>query len=50
MKRHLLKKEWPTKHPCVPFTISRRQLRWLLDGVTFQQKQGHQAVHARTIL
>ncbi|WP_396021657.1 IS66 family insertion sequence element accessory protein TnpB [Bacillus cereus group sp. BfR-BA-01380] len=41
---------WPTKHPSVPLTISRRKLRWLLDGFTFQQKQGHQVVHARTIL
>ncbi|PHB18359.1 IS66 family insertion sequence hypothetical protein [Bacillus pseudomycoides] len=41
---------WPTGHPGVPLTISRRQLRWLLDGFAFQQKQGHQAVHARTIL
>ncbi|MEI4827973.1 IS66 family insertion sequence element accessory protein TnpB [Bacillus sp. FJAT-53711] len=41
---------WSTGHRGVPLTISRRQLRWLLDGFAFQQKQGHQAVHARTIL
>jgi transposase len=42
--------DWPTQHPNVPLTISRRQLRWLLDGFSFEQKQGHQAVYARTIL
>ena len=42
--------QWPTRHPNRPLTISRRQLRWLLDGLAFQSKQGHQAVHARTIL
>ncbi|OEH94426.1 IS66 family insertion sequence element accessory protein TnpB [Bacillus solimangrovi] len=42
--------EWPTQSPNVPLTISRRQFRWLLDGFSFHQKQGHQAVHARTIL
>ncbi|WP_371410368.1 IS66 family insertion sequence element accessory protein TnpB [Bacillus pseudomycoides] len=41
---------WPTGHRGVPLTISRRQLRGLLDGLAFQQKRGHQAVHARTIL
>ncbi|MGE1015769.1 IS66 family insertion sequence element accessory protein TnpB [Bacillus wiedmannii] len=41
---------WLTEHRDVPLTISRRQLRWLLNGFSFQQKQGHQAVHARFIL
>ncbi|MCU5653182.1 IS66 family insertion sequence element accessory protein TnpB [Bacillus mycoides] len=41
---------WPTGHSSTPLTISRRQLRWLFDGLAFQQKQGHRSVHARTIL
>ncbi|WP_231503943.1 hypothetical protein [Bacillus sp. UNC437CL72CviS29] len=51
MKRHRLKKEWETYIEDYKNSgLSRRQLRWLLDGFSFQQKQGHQAVHARCIL
>ncbi len=30
----------PTEHRGVPLTISRRQLRWLLDGFSFQKNKG----------
>ncbi len=30
--------------------ISPRQLRWLLDGLSIEQKQAHPEVKARTIL
>lgn len=41
---------WPTKNPDVPLTVTRRQLRWLLDGLPFHQRQGHQEVHARIVV
>jgi transposase len=28
-------------------SITRRQLQWLLDGLTIEQKQAHRPVHAR---
>jgi transposase len=28
-------------------SITRRQLQWLLDGITIEQKQAHRLVHAR---
>ena len=28
-------------------SITRRQLQWLLDGLTIEQKQAHRVVHAR---
>lgn len=38
---------WP-KHATDPtLPISRRQLQWLLDGLTLEQKQAHSPVSAR---
>jgi transposase len=38
---------WP-KHPAQnTLPISRRQLQWLLDGLTLEQTQAHAAVSAR---
>lgn len=38
--------KWPAETgPAL--SISRRQLQWLLDGLTIEQKQAHRAVHAR---
>ena len=31
-------------------TITRRELRWLLDGLSLEQRQAHPAVTARTVL
>lgn len=41
---------WPDKGAGKVETISRRQLRWLLDGLAFQRQLGHGEVLARTIL
>lgn len=41
---------WPSGQEGVPMDISPRQLRWLLDGLSIEQKQAHPAVKARTIL
>lgn len=42
---------WPADdQPSVPLKISRRQLRWLLDGLSLEQKQAHSEVKARTVL
>jgi transposase len=38
--------KWPTEAgPAL--SISRRQLQWLLDGLTIEQKQAHRPVYAR---
>lgn len=44
--------EWP---PALPderksHTITRRQLGWLLDGLTLEQRRAHDAVTARIIV
>lgn len=41
---------WPSEEDNRPMNISPRQLRWLLDGLSIDQKQAHQEVEARTIL
>jgi len=41
--------QWPAKN-CAPLKISRRELRWLLDGLPLEQRQAHPAVTARTVL
>ena len=33
-----------------PLAVSHRQLRWLLDGLSIEQRQAHAAVNARTVL
>jgi transposase len=41
---------WPSNNGLDPLKITRRQLRWLLDGLSLEQKQAHPAVTARTII
>lgn len=41
---------WPSNDSTVPLKITRRQLRWLLDGLSLEQKQAHPVVTARTII
>ncbi|OPX87948.1 MAG: IS66 Orf2 like protein [Pelotomaculum sp. PtaB.Bin104] len=42
---------WPDKGCAQTVTVvSRRELRWLLDGLSLQQRQAHPEVTARTIL
>ena len=38
---------WPIRQEDRSLAISRRELQWLLDGLTLQQKQAHAAVNAR---
>jgi transposase len=41
--------KWPTETgPAM--SISRRQLQWLLDGLTIEQKQAHRPVYARVAI
>ncbi|WML51237.1 IS66 family insertion sequence element accessory protein TnpB [Neobacillus sp. PS3-12] len=41
---------WPSDSSTVPLKISPRQLRWLLDGLSLDQKQAHPVVTARTVI
>jgi transposase len=41
--------QWPTAAGST-VTIDRRQLQWLLDGLSLEQRQAHPAVGARTVL
>ena len=43
--------QWPSdNHELTPLKITRRQLNWLLDGLSLEQKQAHPEVMARTII
>ncbi len=42
--------QWPEGRDASAVNISRRQLRWLLDGLSITQRQAHLAVTARTVL
>ena len=41
--------KWPTETGPV-LSINRRQLQWLLDGLTIEQQQAHRPVHARVAI
>ena len=42
---------WPSdNNSAIPLKITRRELRWLLDGLSLEQKQAHPVVTARTVL
>jgi len=40
---------WPQANQPGPLSISRRQLQWLLDGLTLTQHQAHPALTARMV-
>jgi transposase len=43
--------QWPSKdNGSGPLKITRRQLRWLLDGLSLEQKQAHPEILARTVI
>lgn len=42
--------QWPAKSSSVPMKIGRRELRWLLDGLSLEQRKAHPVVTARTVL
>jgi len=41
--------QWPTGNEPVA-TISARELRWLLDGLSLHQRQAHASVHVNTVI
>jgi len=43
--------QWPSDDQnATTLTITRQQLRWLLDGLSLEQKHAHSEVMARTII
>jgi transposase len=42
--------EWPQKVDNQTVTVSRRELRWLLDGLSLKQGKAHQQVRAKTVI
>jgi len=42
--------DWPSEHSSEPLQISPRQLRWLLDGLSMDQKQAHSSVTAKKVI
>ena len=42
--------QWPSVDEGTTVAVSRRELRWLLDGLSLNQRQAHPRVNARTIL
>jgi transposase len=41
--------QWPTGREGV-LAISSRELRWLLDGLTMEQRKAHQPVRAQAVI
>jgi len=42
--------QWPAETEASTTTVSRRELRWLLDGLSLEQRKAHTAVAARTVI
>lgn len=42
--------QWPQAAKPAAVSISRRQLRWLLDGLALEQSRAHRPVQARTVI
>lgn len=42
--------QWPKKSNTCVVTISRRELNWLLDGLSLEQKQAHKKVTASAVI
>lgn len=42
--------QWPTQHSASTIAVTRRELNWLLDGLTLEQKQAHQKVEAKAVI
>jgi transposase len=40
---------WPNAKGRDPLLVTRRELAWLLDGLTLEQKQAHPAVSGRAV-
>ena len=41
---------WPSNPGDGAMAVTRRELRWLLDGLSLKQRKAHPAVTARTVL
>lgn len=41
--------QWPSQSDGMTKLISRRQLQWLLDGLSLEQKKAHKEVLARIV-
>lgn len=41
---------WPSSPKGQALSIGERELRWLLDGLSLEQKQAHQAVNQRLLI
>jgi transposase len=42
--------KWPKESNDSPLTLSSRELQWLLDGLSLEQKQAHKKVFANTVI
>lgn len=42
--------QWPAGSASEALEISHRQLQWLLDGLSIDQRQAHDRVHARQVI
>jgi transposase len=42
--------QWPSGNNAIPMAVTRKQLRWLLDGLSLSQKQAHPAVQSQRIV
>lgn len=42
--------QWPLRKVSSPMQIGRRELRWLLDGLSLQQRHAHPEITARTVI
>ena|SRR3569833_2805904 len=42
--------QWPKESSSSPVQIGRRELRWLLDGLSLHQRQAHPELNARTVI
>lgn len=42
--------QWPQKGSNTPLMLSYRELQWLLDGLSLNQKQAHKKVTANVIM
>ena len=42
--------QWPETMNIETVTVSRQQLRWLLDGLSIPQRQAHKKVSVRTVI
>lgn len=41
---------WPSGSSSVPVLVTNRELRWLLDGLSLNQRQAHAKVNAQSVI